>query len=554
MANYLFLFTFGPVQSFIAQARKTQDLYGSSKLLADLSNHLREEVESKFSGKVIFATHRILAEVNTEDIHSMGILLEKTARSWLKTLATMSFTQKKPNGFDEQIENALEFSWAAVPRTDDYATDFSKVNKLLAAVKNTRTFRQIDEKSGRKCAISGQRNALFFRKTAAAHNPKGVISDAVEISESNLLNPGEAVDAVSLIKRLYGRKKGFPSVAEIALGESYDPGNPKIKEYQKLFTDFDPQMLFEESLSENYIKRHQVLKAKISLDKARSIRKELEREAEASGKPFCKYYAVLMMDGDSMGQWLSGEKFRGNSNFSKDNLREFHDHVKSQMDEFAEKVRDYFSYGNKGKLIYSGGDDVLAFLNLKYLFESLKFFRREYPDIDGTKSLTASAGLVIAHYKTPLAEVLGQVRLAEEKAKKTDGKDALTMRVIKHSGEIEEVCLKWDQYINNDLMLNIIHDIQSHLVSTRIFGKLHDLLSPFSVEKAAKNQEDDHCSDAMLETLVKVAIKSSISEEKDKDMLENVIEHFKLAQRDIPPLSSFLSFLRVTNFVGRAVS
>ncbi len=34
MNNHLFLFTLGPVQSFIAQARKTQDLYAGSETLS----------------------------------------------------------------------------------------------------------------------------------------------------------------------------------------------------------------------------------------------------------------------------------------------------------------------------------------------------------------------------------------------------------------------------------------------------------------------------------------------------------------------------------------
>lgn len=36
MKNYLFLFTISPVQSFISQARKVQDLAAGSKLLSDL--------------------------------------------------------------------------------------------------------------------------------------------------------------------------------------------------------------------------------------------------------------------------------------------------------------------------------------------------------------------------------------------------------------------------------------------------------------------------------------------------------------------------------------
>jgi len=34
--QYLFLFTIGPVQSFIAQARKTRDLYAGSAILGEI--------------------------------------------------------------------------------------------------------------------------------------------------------------------------------------------------------------------------------------------------------------------------------------------------------------------------------------------------------------------------------------------------------------------------------------------------------------------------------------------------------------------------------------
>ncbi len=35
---------------------------------------------------------------------------------------------------------------------------------LLAGIKNTRLFNQINEPPGRKCALDGERNALFYRK------------------------------------------------------------------------------------------------------------------------------------------------------------------------------------------------------------------------------------------------------------------------------------------------------------------------------------------------------------------------------------------------------
>jgi CRISPR-associated protein Cmr2 len=69
MSQHLFLFTIGPVQSFIAQARKTQDLYAGSRLLSELSKAAADAIKAK-GGKVIFPSNtegeslpnRLLAE------------------------------------------------------------------------------------------------------------------------------------------------------------------------------------------------------------------------------------------------------------------------------------------------------------------------------------------------------------------------------------------------------------------------------------------------------------------------------------------------------------
>ena len=72
MKKYLFLFTISPVQSFIAQARKTQDLYAGSRILSDI---MTQSINLLTNAEVIYpkltsesATHRVLAVVETEDI------------------------------------------------------------------------------------------------------------------------------------------------------------------------------------------------------------------------------------------------------------------------------------------------------------------------------------------------------------------------------------------------------------------------------------------------------------------------------------------------------
>jgi CRISPR-associated protein Cmr2 len=65
--------------------------------------------------------------------------------------------------------------------------------------------------------------------------------------------------------------------------------------------------------------------------------------------------------------------------------------------------------------------------------------------------LTFSAGVAIAHYKTPLSEVLNYARAMEKKAKKVENKtnntikkDAFSIAVLKHSGEIHDTTFRWN--------------------------------------------------------------------------------------------------------------
>jgi len=69
--KHLFLFTISPVQSFIAQARKTQDLYAGSRILSELMKFAHKYItDNDKNAEIIFpqitndkvsATHRILA-------------------------------------------------------------------------------------------------------------------------------------------------------------------------------------------------------------------------------------------------------------------------------------------------------------------------------------------------------------------------------------------------------------------------------------------------------------------------------------------------------------
>ena len=67
MNKYLFLFTVGPVQSFIGQARKTQDLYAGSFLLSHLIDSAMKEIEDKVNNCKFIFPHKNIKSKRSEE-------------------------------------------------------------------------------------------------------------------------------------------------------------------------------------------------------------------------------------------------------------------------------------------------------------------------------------------------------------------------------------------------------------------------------------------------------------------------------------------------------
>lgn len=482
MSRYLFLFTIGPVQSFIAQARKTYDLYAGSRLLSTLIDHMIRKLPG--GSRLIFPHKEIeskpnefMALVNCENPCDIGQNLELKVQEKFKKIANSAFLNsdfsERPDSFSRHIEDFLNVYWVAVPFNDgdDYSEKYQQLTGLLGAVKNTRTFNQLCE-AGRKCSLCGERNVLFYKpnrdENGREKEPAYLVDDA-EKTYSSRLAWGEGLCGICFTKRYYDnegenkeKKRDFPSTATISLLNvisrlDKDCKGQKIKkEFVELFDSekFDDQLFFEENLTEKYFDKNGL--SKNNLKKIKEKNKELKKYVEELGKrenkklKLSKYYGVVMFDGDDMGKHLAGETLRQGVS-----LQDFHSDLSLKLGEFAGVASSYLNSEERGRCVYAGGDDFLGFVNLHYLFDVMEQLRtrfhervniplkREY--LNENKKLTFSAGVVIAHYKIPLGEVLKQVRKMIYKAKNRNReKDAFCISVLKHSGEVEDAVCKWD--------------------------------------------------------------------------------------------------------------
>lgn len=490
--QHLFLFTIGPVQSFIAQARKTQDLYAGSRILSEL---IKAVIDTIGRDKVVFPYANYKTGKEWDAVESLpnrfvAILESDTEAQTLGEAAKTAVEAKWADiaqkalprwnaAVDAQINQHLDIYWIAQPLSDNYRNDYATLERLMGAVKNSRSFEQFQYndtigEQGRKCSLDGERNALFYRKkkvieenSTIRYQTPNFLYAAHEASKR--LDRGEALSAVSYTKRLFLPEeeefKKFPSTAEIALLRVLTKMkfNKSAQICMNMLLRVNAQLFFEENVRSPKVIDDILENADEKGLNAKAIKQCYEtfwKYAKQEGHSQLKYYAILTFDGDSMGKWLSGDTnlLPEKDILGKDiDLQQFQTDFSEKLSEFAKKAKELIDDNNYGKTVYAGGDDYLGFINLNYLLGILIDLRQAYKtmvseplekDYPLLKPLSFSAGVCIAHYKEPLALVLNTARQMQSKAKDTyeqQDKDALAITVIKGSGETAETVWKNDQ-------------------------------------------------------------------------------------------------------------
>ncbi|MFA6929698.1 MAG: type III-B CRISPR-associated protein Cas10/Cmr2, partial [Lentisphaeria bacterium] len=248
-----------------------------------------------------------------------------------------------------------------------------------------------------------------------------------------------------------------------------------------------------------------------------------------------KYVAVLAMDGDEMGKWVSGQKTPTFLDQLSDPAQRYlepilKDHGCKDLRrvlspsyhlQFSEALANFATWLARpiveafgGQLIYAGGDDVLAMLPADQAIGCARalraVFRGEEPEamssmslnVDGGGFVTAGAGypllvpgskadvsigLAIGHFQAPLQMLVKEAQAAEHRAKQEYGRGAIAFSLYKRSGEIIQWGCKWN---SPALPLMELLDRLSPQ-ATQVSGELSDrfpyalaaLLQPYQLDR-----------------------------------------------------------------------
>jgi len=492
---------------------------------------------------------------------------------------------------------------------------YDLADRAFNARKNLRNFEQAEETSD-KCTQCGQRAALRSGPLDSRDFWKQVAENLRNQNRYDVKPEGkERLCAVCTVKRFVQRevlerefrlRGGFPSTSEIAavsfkkrvlkaLKEGKEDVRQALEDFLKIahprlatvahgavpylehqkqslsgteaalagkLLQIDGEWLHIESWTKELLEEAGATVNDGDIQKAKEAISKLYRAVEARPS---KYYALLYMDGDHMGRWLSGtheglatfgdilhpdvrKKLQSapgwNSLLQMKHLitPAVHAAISQALGRFALRLVPHIvEERHPGRLIYAGGDDVLALVPLEDALAVARELRAAFSGhvqfINGDLQVclgdsvtgyvewedevfltmgpkaTASIGMVFAHHLQPLDLVLQAVRRAEHEAKHRYGRNALAVEVLKRSGKTVTVGTKWS-YDKTPDVVDLLIELVRRLEEERISGKW-----PYTVQAEAVALEalPPEAQKAELKRLLKRQAGQKLFQEEEKE-------------------------------------
>ena len=353
-----------------------------------------------------------------------------------------------------------------------------------------------------------------------------------------------------------------------------------------------------------------------------------EDEGEADKDSSEKYFAVLALDGDEIGKWVSGERsrtfaellsppaadyfkathFEGFLGTRRPLSPGFHLQFSETLSNFALRVVPRIVAFFDGRLIYAGGDDVLAMLPADKAFPCALALRSAFQGKDpGVRGISCpapgflcsdafrqdngaefrnneehipfpvpgpnadvSVGIAMAHFKHPLQDVVRAAQAAEKRAKTRHNRGAVSISTFKRSGETLEWGCKWDG--GGIALFNAIagaltagKDGEISGVSGKFPYRVCELLTPYLSETTGLGGAASHPS-FPAEEIIKKEVEFAALQQGSKKVAEEVAplleaylqglpsEHKDSAQTKPDPVAAVIGLCRSVAFAHRTRS
>jgi len=436
-----------------------------------------------------------------------------------------------------------------------YVATHTAAQTLLAASK-LKPHRVRKAQQGEKCPLCGEHEVVHDFSQAGQTNAKKY-KDSVKSFWDNMrtrmnsegshaqVGKNERLCAVCCVKRFLPRAlerhpgellyevlrkdvDKFPSTTEIA-AHSY------LRKLRK-FVDITEQDY------RRFLDHLHGTELEVEDDEQSSVMREINAIGKSANLVFTeqdKYYALLIMDGDKMGDLINGSTIDAGwgdvihpelkQRFSRTGFAPsspLHNRLEQRRTlnpalhaAISDSLNSFARYGaapairkGEGRLIYAGGDDICAILPLESVLETAEAIRLAYNmgfvriteqgvlPLKGTLAerfsklgmhlgqapgISISGAIVIAHHKTPLREVISDAHaLLEGSAKDKAGRNSLAICLSKRYGGDREVVFKWDEQnpfivdrkeLFTTSFKSLMEDVADNELASRLLYRLADL-------------------------------------------------------------------------------
>ena len=556
MSKFLLTIALGPVQDFIAAARRTRDLWFGSFLLSEISKATALAVKSQ-GGELIFpnpvkpsdldpvspkeslqggnfnVANIILAELpagwSQADIQRIVNAAEKAAierwKIWAGEAGHTAGAILEQTLWGEQIDDVLEFyaAWMPLDPVLGYAKTREKLMLLQAGRKALRNFKPHAGHAIPKSSLDGARESVLCK------DRQKILEKNRDLAQRLRLLPGEELDILGVTKRC-ATKAAFASVVRVAAdawirgiecsgGDALAALQDIAQECEKVsfYKDdktayttgsgptyknsafpYDGSVLFPSRLT-SLLRPPKDGEIDLLSDTERGALKKIQRELLpllqkelGYGEPE-PYLAILAADGDRMGKTLSHlKKMQEHQAFSK------------QLAQFAVATRSVVQ-DHQGCLVYAGGDDVLAFVPVdqcvkcaRQLHDSFADLLKCFEDEQGNPP-TLSVGIAIVHCTEPLEDLLNYGRDAEKNAKHPD-RDGLAVGLHSRGGAPVHIRAAWKEGLDQRLLKWAAMHREDTLSDQAVYG-LRQLALDYA--NWPKNQQTDEVIEKDIARLFK---------------------------------------------------
>ena len=445
----IILFTIGSIQEYIINSRKTKDLQNASNSISILITTLIKYLREKFNGEVLLPLLELDFDrknqsaqppnyfiASYENDTPVGDKLKKAAieefsRSFFEKLENLEIEQILISQLQQQLNQALDIYWCDLPFSDkdDKVQVIEELFLQLDALKNTKYFEPINEPEGEKCSLCGVNNAIFYKRSENGlfpykrqryytYNKDESISGASiydlleEVQKSNpeydVKKDIESRDLfvdVDRIDSLENHLKAGECLCGVCFKKRFDESEKilSLSDYalHDWLSKFDPKEIIMKDMSNKY-NAQAVYELWNDSKKGNALLSKLKSEYGYDKIPSPPtFYCLYRMDIDDLGKRMGKE--------------EYSPKLSELISSFFTCIKDkHESYRNL-KIVYAGGDDLLAIMSLGEGFRFAKLLHKKFNQQIGDSiypDLTYSQGLFFAHHKSPFAEVL---RLSRDK-------------------------------------------------------------------------------------------------------------------------------------------